>query len=187
LKGEHEKILLLSVFCVLITMPVAAEYYQYKDSQGNLRFTDDPANIPKDTTNDIIAHESIENDNRFQAFPEDAASSALNGADTGNESLSDNAKAEPSTDRKALEEMSAALNKTAASLKAQHEELKAQVPKKSASKDQQKAYTEKVNTWNAKMEAYKKQHKEYNEKVKAYNAQLETEEKNANNGDEGAQ
>jgi len=160
-KGIMRIIILLSVFCFLITIPAVAEYYQYEDAQGNLRFTDDSASIPKDTQKDITTYESIQSKS-FQDPSE--ADVQISPTDTGG----DNQLA----DREALEQMRAALAQTATTLKIEHEQLADQDPGLKASKLQRDEYTEKVKLLNEKMVDYKQQHQAYNNKVKAYNARI---------------
>jgi len=175
-----KKIILLSVFCVLMAMPVAGEYYQYEDSQGNLKFTDDAATIPKDTQTDITAYESI-GYHRFSESLESNSSSDSTQADDSNLTSTDVGESKLVTNRKVLDEMRAALDQTAASLKARHKELSAQAPGVVASTLQTNDYFEKVDVLNADMEDYKKQNQAYNEKVRAYNAKIQSEEKKVDN------
>jgi hypothetical protein len=164
---------------LLMAMPVSGEYYQYEDAEGNLRFTDDPANIPRDTQADITAYESIEN-NSFQE-PLELNSSDSTQEDGGNLSLPGASKSEQIADRKELDEMRAALDQTEALLKAEHEELKMQAPGLDASTLQKNEYAEKITVMNAKMADYKEQHQAYNEKARAYNASIQSEEKKVDN------
>ena len=178
------KILFMCLFVpFLMAMPVSGEYYQYKDAQGNLRFSDDTANIPKDTQADITSYESIEKNNyqaplEFDVSPDSEQNidnNMLAGTISDGEQLPDIA---------ALEKMLTSLDQTEASLKAEHEQLAAHDPGLKASKLQRDEYAEKVKTMNEKMEDYKQQHQAYNEKVKAYNARISSEEKKADTGND---
>ena len=160
------KIIFLCAFCILMAMPVAGEYYQYKDAQGNYRFTDDTANIPENKQMDMKSYESIDSNDFLMPSEGDASPGSSQGDNS--HLLSPDASDLP--DQKALEEMRAALEQTVDSLEAQHQELEAQVPGTDASKLQINAYNEKVKALNLKMEEYKKQHQAYNKKVSAYNA-----------------
>lgn len=164
----------------LTTMPVSGEYYQYEDSQGNLKFTDDPATIPKDTQADITAYESIEN-NSVQE-PLESNSSLDSGQDPASSmpagTIRDDKKL---PDIAALEQLRTLLDQTEASLKAEHEKLKMQAPGLDASTLQKNEYAEKISVMNAKMADYKEQHQAYNEKVRAYNASIQSEEKKVDN------
>ncbi len=165
----------------LTTMPVSGEYYQYEDSQGNLKFTDDPATIPKDTQTEITAYESIGNNN-FQE-PLESNSSSDSGQEPDSSIPAGTIRdGEKLPDIAALEKMRTLLDQTEASLKVEHEELAAQAPGAGASKLQKTEYDAKVREMNAKMDDYKKQYQAYNEKVRAYNARIALENKKGDSG-----
>jgi predicted metal-dependent hydrolase len=181
-KVNMKKIILLSTCIFLMSMPVAGEYYQYKDGQGNLRFTDDPANIPKEIQTDITAYESVENFSFEESLETSSSSDVISEGDT-NVQIIENTEAEQRPEREVLDEMRAALDQTEASLKEQHEELKAQAPGKTASKTQTDEYLKKVDELKVKMADYQKQQQAYNEKVKAYNARIALENKKGETGE----
>ena len=52
--------LLLAGMVVLWSAPGFCEYYQYKDQNGVLRYTDDLASVPPDQRPDVKTHQSIE-------------------------------------------------------------------------------------------------------------------------------
>jgi hypothetical protein len=168
-------IFFLFIFIVM-SHPVSGEYYQYKDANGNILFTDDVANVPANDRSNLTVYESVDNsdyETLSDASENVVSDSSIQETVTGNdEDLS----------VESLDAMRAALDQTAASLKAEHEELAAQVPGVDASKLQKTEYDKKVLEMNAKMADYKKQHQAYSEKVKAYNARIVMENKKKDSG-----
>ncbi|MGB9499060.1 MAG: DUF4124 domain-containing protein [Dissulfuribacterales bacterium] len=171
-----KKILLAALF-LFVAMPVVGEYYQYKDAQGNLRFTDNPANVPEDQQPNLKTFESVQT----TWVPESArvvepagkdSEPVLNQREISQPSSSDTWEEKIQGLGRELDTMRVELSQTAESLREQQKALEAQAPGKQASSKEKIAYSEKVEALNAEIEAYNKQRQVFNEKVKAFNAQI---------------
>ena len=170
------QIVLLSVL-LFMAMPASAEYYQYKDSQGNNRFTDDVANIPEDQRPDIKTFESVQSEPQQditgeEAVREEDAADNKEGADgTGTDMDREN----PSTvgaDGKNVDELNATreeLRKTLAGLEAERTAI-GPPPSNNAKPDIKADYNAKVSELNRKIVMYQERTKEFDEQVKAYNS-----------------
>ncbi len=164
------KTVLVAVLLLLVAVPAAGEYYQYRDAQGNLRFTDDPANLPEDQRPDLQTFESAQP--IPQAQPEKADVSPVSGR-------KENLSASPSPweekvrqSGQALDTLRAELSRTAGSLRERQKALETQAPGKEASAREKVIYAEQVEALNLDIEAYNKQREVFNEKVNAFNAQI---------------
>ncbi|MDA3895186.1 MAG: DUF4124 domain-containing protein [Desulfobacteraceae bacterium] len=170
------KIIFFLFIFIFMSLPVSGEYYQYKDADGNMVFTDDVANVPAEDRSDLTVYESVgklDFETPSEVSDNVASDSSIQETVAGNgEELS----------VESLNVMRETLDQTAASLKAEHEELAAQNPGVNASKLQRVEYNNKVIEINSKMADYKKQHQAYNEKVRAYNARISLENKKKDSG-----
>ena len=165
------KKILLAVLVLFMAMPAAGEYYQYKDAEGNLRFTDDLSNVPEDQQPKIKTFESAkEIAPRQSTTVEKSAPAADQRGSRGSATGDWEDKVTRSSE--ALDKLQAELQQTAQSLKQQQAALEAQEPGKDASDGEKTAYYQKVNALNARIEAYNKKHEQFNEKVKAFNKEI---------------
>ncbi|MFZ2633289.1 MAG: DUF4124 domain-containing protein [Desulfosalsimonadaceae bacterium] len=170
------KIVFLSVLLFMAT-PASGEYYQYEDSQGNQRFTDDVANIPEDQRTDIKTFESVQSEPQQDMTGEDAVQEEDASDNQKAAEETDTAKAKPSVvgvDRKKIDELNATreeLRKTFAALEAERNAI-GPPPPKNAKSVVKKEYNNKISELNRKINAYQQRTKEFDEKVKAYNSQI---------------
>jgi chromosome segregation ATPase len=163
--------LAIFIFCCSLS----AEYYQYKDSDGNIRFTDDISQVPESQRENVERHESVKS--RPAARPQ---------APAGN---SESAQKPPQTgtwdgDLKLETEQ---LDQESKELQAAYQELqkqkKALEEKFSDDMDpaRQAAYDQEVARLNEKIEQYHEQRRAYMEKMERYEARLR---KNESDGQE---
>ena len=54
------KMVIVTGMVICWLAPAYGEYYQYRDENGVLRFTDDLASVPPDQRPDVKTHQSIE-------------------------------------------------------------------------------------------------------------------------------
>lgn len=150
---------------ILITIPANAEYYEYTDSEGTVRYTDDPSKI---TNNQIVTvHESIESD--FQEATIDQRATEEGRPEEEKDAVS--ADREPGaiqTERAELRAMEENLRKTHADLEAQRAAI-GSPPTRSDGPAAKKEYNDNIEKLNEKISEYDNLRKEFDEKVKAYN------------------
>lgn len=168
------KRMLLMVVVVLLATPVYSEYYQYTDSNGVLRFTDNIANVPQEQRPDVKTHQSVKSSpaqpkTRVKAAEEGSrlstpatGGSSIPEAGTWNEKLSVQANA--------LDQMQVELDKTFNGLQAERNALAAKMPPAGATAKERDAYRQQVDALNAKIERYEAQYVDFKEKEKAFNA-----------------
>lgn len=171
------KMIAMCLWLLFVTaVPASGEYYQYHDAQGNLRFTDDIANIPESERTDMTAFESVKSDG-FSASEEESPPARVSPKPLKKDDPSD-------ATREELEVMRTELDRTAASINVRRNELEAQRPADDAPDAERKAYFDKVTALNADLRAYKQRRREYNEKVKAFNAGIALKDENAPDQDD---
>lgn len=175
---KQMKMLVLTVLFLSVALSGGAEYYQYRDADGNDRFTDNIADIPPDQRPDITTHQSIEPD----PYQEETT-------------LDQNAEERQSADQEAADEaMETDRNRAGASeerdggkdaLTAQRDELRKEFealqeerkaigppPSPKANNAVKNEYNRKITKLNSKIEDYDRRTKAFDEKVKAYNSQV---------------
>lgn len=167
-------ILLAGVMALFATV-AAAEYYQYTDESGNLRFTDDMTQIPESRreavekfasekssmmeTEDNPPSDIMEDPERIAA-PETQETQETN-IDTGTGAFEERAEE--------LNKIQAQLNQVRAELEKEQAALEAQAPGKNATNNEKIAYSMKVDALNARIDRYGKELKAFEEKVNAFN------------------
>lgn len=180
----------------LLFAAVSAEFYQYSDKDGTVRYTDDPALVPEDQREKVTIHESIQSEpaeeltNEGEVTPEDVqqegsetsdeavtvdeAEEAPEAADNGEMIVPPKGKAEMAAERKTSEGLNAdreALLQAYKALEAEKSALGPPPPKNSKS-GVLADYEQKIKELNKKVEAYNQQSMAFEEKVKAFNSQV---------------
>ncbi len=167
---------LLVVFVLSIAAPATGALYEYRDADGNIRFTDDLGNVPE---------EKRENVRRIRAVPDYSTPSEQQEppAQTEETALDADADDPPEGDQAEgdadLVERGEALRSEQAELQAEYEgiqEEKAQIgdpPDEDAPLAEFEAYGEKVDQINDRIRVYQEKLKDHEERVKAYNARFE--------------
>jgi hypothetical protein len=169
------KKMLLTVVVVLLATPAYCEYYQYTDSNGVLRFTDNFANVPQDQRPEVKTHQSVESQpvkKTTDSAVKEKASRSTGALETETEPSGGTWQGRNSQKEQELDQMQADLKATFAALQAERSALEAKAPAKGATFEEKVAYTEKVEALNAKIAGYEEQLGAFNEKVNAYNAQV---------------
>ena len=159
--------------CWLI--PAYGEYYQYKDENGVLRFTDDIASIPPDQRPDVKTHQSIESKPVRQisgSAPVESTTKASAAVKESSQSSGSTWQERNSKKRQELDQMQVELKKTYETLQAERSKLEATVPPSNAPFKEKAKHNKKVEGLNEKIAIYEAQLDSFNEQVQAYNAQV---------------
>jgi hypothetical protein len=170
------RIIILFVFAVLMMASQGwSEYYQYKDDEGNLRFTDDPVNIPEDQRAEVKTFESVQRE-PAPMMEETNSVPVLNQPESEVPSSDGTTSSDAWEDRivqssEELDQTQEEIQRTAKSLHEEQEALKSQAPGDNASPSEKALYFEKVSVLNAKIDEYNKQREAFDQKVKTFNAQ----------------
>ena len=164
----------LVFFCATLAF---GEYYQYRDKDGVLRFTDDIASIPVDQRPDVTTHQSVVSETVAPAIGGEAAEQA-------NRRPEEPEQPKPSTDqatnwaakvaneRAALDQTQAQLKELFATLQAEKSALEGKQPPENAPYRERAAYIVQVEALNARIVDYETQLDAFNQKVNEFNAQL---------------
>jgi hypothetical protein len=159
--------------CWLI--PAYGEYYQYRDENGVLRFTDDITSIPPDQRPEVKTHQSIESKPvRPISGAATIESTSTGGAAGEKRSQSPgNTWQERNLNRwQELDQMQAELKEAYKALQAERSQLEANVPSSNAPAKEKARHNKKVEALNEKIAIYEAQLDSFNEQVQAYNAQV---------------
>ena len=161
-------IVLLMGFSLFFCLPSFAEFYQYTDQSGVLRFTDDLTQVPKDQRPKVKKY--LEPDDFLT--PEQRAQKALD------------ASQEPATEEKVVvsEELYLAeferLDKKKAGLDQRYTELTkerddlAKVKEGISSEAELKAYNEKITSLNKRITAFEEEREAFSKEVDVFNARF---------------
>lgn len=183
------KKIFLSVLFLLMAMPASGEYYQYKDQNGNVRFTDDLYKVPADQRSAMKTYESVQNDPLQAPVANDGDRSAMTEETSENsdqffeetpeqELEEENSEQfteeppeqEPQVDSRELDRLQADLNDRYKSIEAAKKANEAQKPPKGSTTKEKVLYIDKVEALNAEIAQYEQQRAEFEKKVKAFNA-----------------
>ena len=150
-------LILLSVLS-LIPIPVCAEYYKYKDTNGVFRFTDNLLNVPKDQRENIQAYKEA-------ATPEPKP-------ETSNV-IKEEATLKDENSR--IEQLNSERN----SLEKSFKDLEAEriflleSPPSPQEKEAYETHRKRIEAFNDKIKSYEEQRKMFQSKVDAFNAEIE--------------
>ena len=158
---------------VLWTSPAWCEYYQYRDANGVLRFTDDMASVPPDQRPTVTTRRSVIS--RSEA--DDSGSSEER--NTSQSQAATKKDKLPSTNTwegkkaKELEEFDrkqAELDRMFADLQNQRTQMEAKAPSEKASFEEKAVYNQEVQALNAKIDRYEEELAAFTQQVNDYNA-----------------
>ncbi len=183
---------LLFLICMLLPSSVLAEYYQYRDQNGVLRFTDNLADIPEDQRQQIESYtesedfvmteeESLEylQDTSVQEETGEDMEGAYQSEETGEDMDDADQIEETDTGRddslaqlKKLNQMKAALDEEFAELMEEKQVLlQYKDSKKNISVKEAKAYKKKVTLLNQRITDFEERRQAYKKEADAFNAQ----------------
>ena len=174
----------LAGLLLLACHPAAAEYYKYRDAEGNIRYTDDWADVPEDQRPTAEIREEASDTDTPETPAQGTLSSSDNTAEEGDAAeQGDDEEAAPVVDEAALEALNArkeALDREQAELM----EAKNRLLEEKAGLDglagrdveARQAYEEKVKALNRKIADYQKRLDQFQADAAAVQEALKTEE-----------
>jgi hypothetical protein len=183
---------LLFLICMLLPSSVLAEYYQYRDQNGVLRFTDNLADVPEDQRQQIESYteseefvmteeESLEylQDTSVQEETGEDMEGAYQSEETGEDMDDADQIEETDTGRddslaqlKKLNQMKAALDEELTGLMEEKQVLlQYKDSKKTISVKEAKAYKKKVTLLNQRITDFEERRQAYKKEADAFNAQ----------------
>ena len=183
---------LLFLICMWLPSSVLAEYYQYRDQNGVLRFTDNLADVPEDQRQQIESYteseEFVMTEEESLEYLQDTSDQEETGEDmegadqseeTGEDMESANQSEEAETGRddnlaqlKKLNQMKAALDEEFAVLMEEKQVLlQYKDSKKNMSMKEAKAYQKKVTLLNQRITDFEERRQAYKKEADAFNAQ----------------
>ena len=183
---------LLFLICMLLPSSVLAEYYQYRDQNGVLRFTDNLADVPEDQRQQIMSYtesetfvmteeESLEyfQDTSVQEETGEDMEGAYQSEETGEDVEGANQSEETVTGQddnlaqlKKLNQMKAALDEEFAELMEEKQVLlQYKDSKKNIGVKEAKSYQKKVTLLNQRITDFEERRQAYKKEADAFNAQ----------------
>jgi len=183
---------LLFLICMWLPSSVLAEYYQYRDQNGVLRFTDNLADVPEDQREQIERYtesetfvmteeESLEDlqDTSVQEETGEDMEGADQSEETGEDMEGADQSEETETGRddnlaqlKKLNQMKAALDEEFAELMEEKQVLlQYKDSKKNISMKEARAYQKKVTLLNQRITDFEERRQAYKKEADAFNAQ----------------
>ena len=183
---------LLFLICMLLPSSVLAEYYQYRDQNGVLRFTDNLADVPEDQRQQIESYteseEFVMTEEESLEYLQDTSVQEENGEDmegadqseeTGEDVEGADQSEEAETGRddnlaqlKKLNQIKASLDEEFAELMEEKQVLlQYKDSKKNMSMKEAKAYQKKVTLLNQRITDFEERRQAYKKEADAFNAQ----------------
>ena len=183
---------LLFLICMWLPSSVLAEYYQYRDQNGVLRFTDNLADVPEDQRQQIESYteseEFVKTEEESLEYLQDTSvqeetGEDMEGADQSEETGEDMEGADQSEEAetgrddnlaqlKKLNQMKAALDEEFAVLMEEKQILlQYKESKKNLSMQEARAYQKKVTLLNQRITDFEERRQAYKKEADAFNAQ----------------
>jgi hypothetical protein len=183
---------LLFLICMLLPSSALAEYYQYRDQNGVLRFTDNLADVPEDQRQQIKSYTESEafvmTEEESMEYLQDTSAQEetgedMEGADQSEETGEDMEGADQSEETetgrddnlaqlKKLNQMKAVLDEEFAELMEEKQVLlQYKDSKKNMSIKEAKAYQKKVTLLNQRITDFEERRQAYKKEADAFNAQ----------------
>lgn len=160
-------ILLSALLCAAMAFPVSAEYYQYRDKEGNLHFTDNRGQIPEYALDQEKSYDSAKPE---KSRPDSAGhnqtrpqKTAMPDPNTWDGQLRIKAQ-KLSREREKLNRIYKRLQEEKAELQKGHPDDMAP--------EEKNAYKERMQRLNERIERYHQHRVEFQEKVDQFNRQL---------------
>jgi hypothetical protein len=183
---------LLFLICMLLPSSALAEYYQYRDQNGVLRFTDNLADVPEDQRQQIKSYTESEafvmTEEESMEYLQDTSAQEetgedMEGADQSEETGEDMEGADQSEETetgrddnlaqlKKLNQMKAVLDEEFAELMEEKQVLlQYKDSKKNMSIKEARAYQKKVTLLNQRITDFEERRQAYKKEADAFNAQ----------------
>lgn len=143
----------------LIPIPVCAEYYRYKDTNGVVRFTDNLLNVPEDQRENIQTYKEA-------ATPEPKADTSDVSTGELNSKGRNSRIEELNSERESLEQIYKDLD-------AERKSLLESSPSPQET-EAYEAHKKRIEAYNEKIKSYEEQRKIFQAKVDAFNAEIES-------------
>jgi len=157
--------LLLMLITIGLSTPVFAEFYQYTDQSGVLRFTDDLTQVPEDQRSKVKKY--LEPDDSLT--PEQRAQKALDARqETVAEEKLEISGGEYLVEFERLDKKKTGLDQRYTELTKERNDL-AKVKEAIASEAELKAYNEKISSLNKRITAFEKEREAFSKEVDAFN------------------
>jgi hypothetical protein len=153
------RISVILLFLVSITAFSSAEIYKYRDADGVLRFTDNLQEVPE------AQRPKVESFHEIKPKAASVEEAADKGAATADQGMAERQAA-------ALNEEKALLDSEYAQLEADRKQL-VELSQTEKTADEDAAFQQQVEDFNASIKAYEEKRQAFEEKVKAYNAGIQ--------------
>lgn len=162
---------------LMVALNASGEYYQYTDSNGSARFTDDPSLIPTEQRTEARVYESI------VSYPQDPEAPLISTEDKEVTSPADDVDMESvdkknpipssgSTDQIEVTELNAIREQLKKAYKELEAAKKSEPPPENSKSGTMGDYVQMSRELNQKIEAYNQVSKKFEEKVKAFNSRI---------------
>ena len=172
---------LLFLVCMWLPSSVLAEYYQYRDQNGVLRFTDNLADIPEDQrqqidsyteTKDLSSSEEESQEDLQDTSVQEEAGEDMEVADQSEET--ETGRGDNLSQLKKLNQRKAALDEEFAKLMEEKQVLlQYKETKKNMSLKEAMAYQKKVTLLNQRIADFEERRQEFIKEADAFNAKIE--------------
>ncbi|MBA2880644.1 DNA repair exonuclease SbcCD ATPase subunit [Desulfosalsimonas propionicica] len=166
-------IILVMPVLFLWSLPVEAEYYQYKDENGKLHYTDDISQIPEHSSETLKKFDSVSSrpeSTRPESRKRNQSQNRHASGETWDGKLENTAKQLDSEREK--------LQQTYQELQNEKQELK-QKSTDDMTKSERNAHARKIRELNSRIRRYNEQEKAFSEKIKRLNGRINDKEDNA--------
>jgi len=174
-------ILLSALLCAAMAFPVSAEYYQYRDKEGNLHFTDNRGQIPEYALDQEKSYDSAKPE---KSRPDSAGHNQTRPRKT--------AVPDPNTwdgqlriKAQKLSREREKLNRTYKRLQEEKAALQKGSPDDMAS-EEENAYEGRMQRLNERIERYHQKRLKFQEKVNQFNQQFKKKPSRSSTGEHGS-
>jgi hypothetical protein len=155
------------MLCIAMVIPVSAEYYQYRDKDGNLHFTDNKAEIPEEALDRAKSFDSADKDKSVspseREHKKDSEQATMPDPNTWDGKIRIEADE--------LDREKEKLDQTFRRLQEEKAALQKQNPNQMTT-EERSAYKDRLHDLNERITRYHQKQKQFEEKVDKFNDQL---------------
>lgn len=155
--------LVLAVCLLFFAISAWAQMYQYRDENGNLRFTDDLTRVPRSQHETFKTMFSFSNNSQVDGLTESLPAESDQGIVTESENY--DVKKNPQSLNQTKEE----LDNIYKALQEKRASIQAANPSEDATPEEFNAFRKMVSEFNAQVESYQKRQEEFEKQAREFN------------------
>jgi predicted RNase H-like nuclease (RuvC/YqgF family) len=164
----YQGTIVFTLLCLItICGPASAEYYQYRDENGNLHFTDDKSQIPQEALDRLESFDSVEPKDEKASYSRSGGSKKTYFSPPPSNSWAGRLQ----STAEELDKEKERLHRTFRRLQKEKQELGEKDPSR-MSPSEESAYKDRIHELKNRIAEYRKEREAFKEKVDTHNSRI---------------